>query len=121
MPGTAKSPGGTDRRTRSTAGRQDVLGCHYNPPACQNDPQDFQPAFGPPVTSLEASRSILARSGQGSATAWRFASPRAAQPTCLPTQIPGVPLWRRPGLLREDEVPHRFKQVRPGDCWVGFA
>ena len=30
MPGTAKSPDGTDRRARSTAGRRDVPGRHYS-------------------------------------------------------------------------------------------
>ena len=35
MPGTAKYPGGTDRRARSTSGRQDFLRRQYRPPAWQ--------------------------------------------------------------------------------------
>ena len=65
---------------RSTAGRQDVLGRHYSPPACRKVFEDVHPAPGPPVTSLEASRAILARSGQGSAAG-------ASLTVCKPLQL----------------------------------
>ena len=65
MPGTVKSPGGTDRRARLTA-IQDHAGRHYRPPACKRSFDDVRRPSGPPVTSLEAFRSILTRSRQGS-------------------------------------------------------
>ena len=46
---------------------QDVPGRHYSPPAYRKVYGEIRPAPSPPATSLEASRSILARSGQGAA------------------------------------------------------
>ena len=78
MPGTAKSPGGTDRRARSTASRHPP-GRQLQPSRLPKGLRGRPPPPGPPVTLLEASRSILARSGQGSAAGDGLAICKALQ------------------------------------------
>ena len=103
MPGTAKYPGGTDRRARSTSGRQDVLGRQYGHSGRGKVRGNVRPYPNPSVI-LEASRAILARSGPGSAAGDGLAICKALQVVAfvafdLPYAVSVLRQWSRNVIL----------------------